>query len=273
MGFKPRSTPIMISKNAGKPVEKRPELLYCGLHICETLVRLRKQDIIRVYCTEELLASFGELLRWCAQQKKAYHIVSPADLERITASVHHEGVAILARAPGHGNEQALRKRLEIFPQPFIFLDGVQNPHNIGTIMRVMAHFGWRTLAGHQQLPPLSAATARVSEGGAEFVDTFVLDHALNFLKSLRQLGYRIVGTSSHARTSLYAQPLAQKLCLVMGHEVHGASPEIEALFDDAIVIPGTGAVESLNVAVATGLMLGEYSRLHGVRKDSASAEP
>jgi TrmH RNA methyltransferase len=265
MGFKPRSTPIIASKSPIQVAEKRPELLYCGLHICETLVRLRKDDIIRVYCTQEQLGAFGELLRWCAQQKKAYHIVSPADLEKITGSVHHEGVALLARAPVHGTEQALRKRLELFPQPFIFLDGVQNPHNIGTIMRVMAHFGWKTLAGHQQLPPLSAATARVSEGGAEFVETFVLNDALKFLSSLRQLGYRIVGTSSHARTSLYAQPLARKLCLVMGHEVHGASPEIEALFDDAIVIPGTGAVESLNVSVATGLMLGEYSRQHGIR--------
>ncbi len=265
MGFKPRSTPVITSKTTIAAVEKRPELLYCGLHICETLVRLRKDDIIRVYCTQDQLGNFGELLRWCAQQKKAYHIVSPADLEKITSSVHHEGVAILTRAPVHGSEQALRKRLELFPQPFIFLDGVQNPHNIGTIMRVMAHFGWRTLVGHQQLPSLSAATARVSEGGAEFVDTFVLDDALKFLGSLRKLGYRIVGTSSHARTSLYAQPLARKLCLVMGHEVHGASPEIEAMFDDAIVIPGTGAVESLNVSVATGLMLGEYSRQHGIR--------
>ncbi|MDQ3234823.1 MAG: hypothetical protein M3Q07_23705 [Pseudobdellovibrionaceae bacterium] len=268
MVFKPRSTPVIAAKSAVKAVEKRPELLYCGLHICETLMRVRKEDIIRVYCTEELLPTFGELLRWCAQQKKAYHMVSTADLERITSSVHHEGVAILARAPVHGDEHALRKRLEVFPQPFIFLDGVQNPHNIGTIMRVMAHFGWRTLAGHQQLPALSAATARVSEGGAEFVDTFVLDDALNFLSKLRQQGYRIVGTSSHARTSLYAQPLARKLCLVMGHEVRGASPEIEAMFDDAIVIPGTGAVESLNVSVATGLMLGEYSRLHGVHDPS-----
>jgi TrmH RNA methyltransferase len=265
MGFKPRSTPVIASKIPIQVTDKRPELLYCGLHICETLVRLRKEDIIRVYCTQDQLANFGELLRWCSQQKKAYHIVSPADLEKITGSVHHEGVAVLARAPVHGHEHALRKRLELFPQPFIFLDGVQNPHNIGTIMRVMAHFGWRTLVGHQQFPPLSAATARVSEGGAEFVDTFVLDHALSFLSSLRQLGYRIVGTSSHARSSLYAQPLARKLCLVMGHEVHGASAEIEALFDDAIVIPGTGAVESLNVSVATGLMLGEYSRQHGIR--------
>jgi TrmH RNA methyltransferase len=269
MGFKPRSDPVITSKSTMKPVEKRSELLYCGLHICETLMRLRKEDIIRVYCTQDQLGTFGELLRWCAQQKKAYHLVSPADLERITGSVHHEGVAILALAPTHGSEEALRKRLELFPQPFIFLDGVQNPHNIGTIMRVMAHFGWRVLAGHQQFPALSAATARVSEGGAEFVDSFVLNDAVAFLSSLRKQGYRIVGTSSHARTSLYAKPLAQKLCLVMGHEVHGASAEIEALFDDAIVIPGTGSVESLNVAVATGLMLGEYSRVHGIHQQGA----
>ncbi len=264
MALKPRSTPLITAKSEAKGTRKKGELLYCGLHICETLMNLRKNDIIRVYCTEDLLPVFGELLRWCSTQKKAYHIVSQADLERITSSVHHEGVAILASSPQHGSQQALRSLLADFPRPFIFLDGVQNPHNIGTIMRVMAHFGWTTLVGHRDFAPLSAATARVSEGGAEFVNTFVLDDAVSFLSQLRKTGYRIVGTSSHAKTSLYDKPMAAKICIVMGHEVHGASAELEALFDDAIVIPGTGAVESLNVSVATGLMLGEYARVHGI---------
>ncbi|MCX6128586.1 MAG: hypothetical protein NTX25_05910, partial [Proteobacteria bacterium] len=68
---------------------KQLELLYYGLHICKTLVAQRRQSIIRVYCTEDLVPSLGELLRWCAAQRKAYHIVTHQDLEKITGSVHH----------------------------------------------------------------------------------------------------------------------------------------------------------------------------------------
>ncbi len=243
-----------------------PELLYYGLHICEKLGRNEKRrgDIIRVYVTEETMREFKPLLQWCASNRKAYHTVTGKELEKITGSVHHEGVAILARQAPYRSvrdlEQILAKQSETIP--LIYLDGVQNPHNIGTIMRVMASFGWPYLVGPKTMAPMSAAAARMSEGGAEFVEVFVADSGLDFCEWAKSLGYSVVGTSSHEASSLYETSLPARVALVLGHEVHGMSKDVERKVDRRVAIPTTGQVESLNVAASAGILVGEYTRQH-----------
>ena len=253
----------------GKPKPAKssqtPELLFYGQHICEKLAERRRADIIRVYCTEELMPQFKPLLQWCAGNRKAYHIVTSKDLEKIAGSVHHEGIAILARQPVYRSlrdlEQLLKAR-EAERLPLLYLDGVQNPHNIGTIMRVMASFGWPYVVGPKTMAPMSAAAARMSEGGAEFVEVFAADSGLAFCDWAKGLGYAIYGTSSHEASSLYETKLPDRLVIVLGHEVHGMSKEVERKLDKRLAIPTSGQVESLNVAVATGILAGEYTRQH-----------
>lgn len=256
--------PFVIQKVEKKP--KKSELLYYGLHICRKLCDQRPDDIIRVYCTQELMPKFKDILQWCASQKKAYHIVTPADLEKIASSVHHEGVAVLAKRPEALSLIELDKRLAKAknPTPLIFLDGVQNPHNIGTIMRVMASFGWPYLVGVQGMAPMSAAGARMSEGGAEFVEVFAAESGLKFLDWARANGYSVFGTSSHESSSLYDVELPKKSVFILGHEVHGMSKDLEKKVDKRIAIPASGQVESLNVAVAGGILVAEFTRQHGL---------
>ena len=243
-----------------------PELLYYGFHICEKLGSndKRRPDIIRVYVTEETMREFKPLLQWCAANRKAYHTVTGKELEKITGSVHHEGVAILARQapyrPLRDLEQILAKHQVAVP--LIYLDGVQNPHNIGAIMRVMASFGWPYIIGPKTMAPMSAAAARMSEGGAEFVEVFVAESGVAFCEWAKSLGYSVLGTSSHEASSLYETRLPNRVGLVVGHEVHGMSKEVERKVDRRLAIPTTGQVESLNVAAATGILLGEYTRQH-----------
>ena len=259
---------IIRSQPRGKVLREKAstdrELLYYGQHICTALAKMRRSDIIRVYYTEERMKPLGELLRWCAKNRKAYHLVSGEELERITGSVHHEGLAILATCPPLGSATELLELLRLKPAPLVFLDDVQNPHNIGTIMRVMANFGWPYLVGPGALPPLTAAAARMSEGGAESVRMFACKDSKSLCRDLKAMGYRLYGTSSHAKDSLYAKPLVEKSVVIMGSEVEGMSPGMEALMDEFLLIPGTGQVESLNVSVACGLLLGEYTRVHGL---------
>lgn len=261
----PRSSPAK-PKAPQRAKNTRPELLFYGRHMCDKLVTLRREDIIRVYCTEETLdlPFMRGLLQWCAQQRKAYHLVSDADLQRITQSVHHEGLAILAVVEPMGGTEELMQLVKGEAKPLLVLDGVQNPHNIGTLMRVMASFGWPALVGAHDLPPLSAAAARMSEGGAAYVRSFACKDLVATLRQLKKLGYTLVGSSSHAQDSLYTHELPKRCALILGSEVNGMSSEVTKLLDREIKIPATGQVESLNVSVAGGLLLGEYCRLHGL---------
>ena len=241
----------------------RRELKYYGVAACLALWQRRPHDIIRVYLEEALIPQFSEVLRWAAAKRKAYHIVGPDDLERLTESIHHQGVCILARERSmleYSDLQGLLKE-QSGPQLLVYLDGVENPHNLGAIVRSCAHFGVRFILGADgRLPKLSPAACRVAEGGAEQVGLVRLRHPLKQLRDLQQHGYQLVATAGGRGTSLYQHHFAPHSLLVMGAETQGVS---SSLFDTAtgiIRIPGTGQVESLNVSVAFALCAGEFYR-------------
>lgn len=143
----------------------------------------------------------------------------------------------------------------------LYLDGVQNPHNIGSIMRTCAHFGIPYILG-DKLPILSPSACRIAKGGAEIVRLVRLDKPIIAINSLKKEGFSFVGTSSHGGTSLYRYQYSPRTILAFGAEAEGMSPALLKLTDQKLQIPGTGFVESLNVSVATSLCLGEYKRQH-----------
>lgn len=226
-----------------------------------TIWEKRPDDIVRVYLDESNIKTFKPLLAWCARQKKVYRVVPSDELHRITNSVHHEGVCIVAK--------------ELQPIPFteclaslhnpkiclLYLDGVQNPHNIGSIIRTSAHFGIPYILG-DRLPVLSPSACRIAKGGAEIVRLVHLDKPVAAINSLKKEGFSFIGTSSHAAVSLYKYQYPPRTILAFGSEKEGMNPALLKLTTQNLQIPGTGFVESLNVSVATSLCLGEYTRQH-----------
>ena len=246
------------ARHQGKAEEK-----YHGVRACEALFAHRPGDIIRVYVAEERRRQFAAILDHCAKARLGFQVVAQENLARISASTHHEGIVILARAcPRWGMPDLLRaieeRRLK---GPLLYLDGIQNPHNLGAILRTAAHFGTAAVLGaHGDLPPLSPAAVRVAEGAAEHVPVCDLADPRADLLRLKELGFRVVATSSHRGSPLSPKSLGGKIVLVLGIDGEGVSKPIAALADEAVQIPGTGAVESLNVSVACGILLAEAWR-------------
>jgi len=242
-------------RHQGKSEEK-----YHGLRACEALFARRPQDIIRVYLAEERRRQFTALLAHCAKARLGFQVVAAENLARLSGSTHHEGIVILARAyPRLGMAELLRaiddRRLI---GPLLYLDGVENPHNLGAILRTAAHFGTAAVLGASGvLPPLSPAAVRVAEGAAEYLPVCDLADPRTDLLQLKKRGFRVVATSSHRGSPLSPEALAGKIVLVLGSEGEGISKPLATLADTAIQIPGTGAVESLNVSVACGILLQE----------------
>jgi TrmH RNA methyltransferase len=200
--------------------------------------------------------------------------VLPEEMEKITRSVHHEGVAILATFPEplDGNTFIQNHvQQKDFTGPILFIDGVSNPHNLGAITRTLSHFGCRFLIGAEgELPPLSAAWVRLSEGGCETVSLVQVHRKIRFLQKLKELGFTLLGTSSHATSSLYQTPLPPRIVFVLGNEITGISHPVAEILSTLVHIPGPGAVESLNVSVTAGICLNEWARVHGQTKQAPS---
>lgn len=239
------------------------EIKYYGIHSCLALFKMRKNDIIRVYLDESNVKLFKPVLKWCSENKKAYHIISGAELEKVTTSVHHEGICILAKELDFFPWEKALAEINLRKEQvcLLYLDGVQNPHNIGSIVRAMAHFGIPFILGEKgKLPPLSPSAYRIAKGGAEAARLIALNKPLDSLRKLKQKGFSLVTTSSHGGTSLYKYTFSPMTVIIMGSESEGVSKELFSLASDKIQIPGTGAVESLNVAIATTLCVAEYCR-------------
>lgn len=255
-----------VKKKPGSlPAKKqdRKELKYYGYHACLNLWKARPDDIIRVYVEQRHIKEASGLLKWCAGKNKAYHVITTDEMAKVSDSVHHEGLCILAKELPRYNFSDLVKQLEASKGAacLLYLDGVQNPHNIGSIMRVCAHFGIAGILGaRSSLPNVAPSAYRIAQGGAECVKLIPLDDPKGALKKIKELGFEVVASSSHAGKNLYSYAFAPRTVLVLGAESEGVHANLLAMAKDTLLIPGTGLVESLNVSVACGLFLGEYYR-------------
>ena len=232
-----------------------------GLKAVRAVFERRPDAIRKLYLDEVRIPLLQPLLKWCAAHRVGSRVVGEDDLRKLAASAHHEGVvADVLRDPPATLADWLATLPE-GPQCALWLDGVGNPHNFGAILRSAAHFGAGAilLPAHSALA-LSGAAARVAEGGAERVSMVRLDDDREAMKQLRDAGFALGATVVEGGNDLFATPLPQRMVYVLGAEREGMDRDLAAECDLRLSIPGTGAVESLNVAAATAVLLATWRR-------------
>ncbi|GAB3381488.1 tRNA/rRNA methyltransferase [Lysobacter fragariae] len=230
-----------------------------GLNAVHAVFARRPQSIRKLYLHSSRIPAVQPLLKWCVANRIGYRVVEEEDLDKLAASTHHEGViADVLREEPQSMSHWLRD-LPAGPQCALWLDGVGNPHNLGAILRSAAHFGVSAvlLPKHSSLA-LSGAAARVAEGGAEVVPMVRLGRQDNALAQLRSAGFSMVATLVNGGRPVFEAGLPQRLVYVIGAEGEGMDRELAAACDLRVSIPGSGAVESLNVAAATAVLLAAW---------------
>ncbi len=262
----PRATPLP-PREGGTPTPPgrgNDELRLYGWNAVQALFEKRPQALRKLYLVEALIPRLQPMLKWCVANRVGYRVVEEGDLNKLAATTHHEGlVADVLRAPMLDLDAWLASQPAGAPILALWLDGVGNPHNFGAILRSAAHFG---VAGIL-LPPeatlaLSGAAARVAEGGAEAVPLVRLPELPQAMAQLRQAGFGLAATLVDGGQDLFAAALPSRLVYVMGAEGEGMDRTLAQDCDTQVSIPGSGAVESLNVASATAVLLSQWYRQH-----------
>ena len=224
----------------------------------------RPEAIRKLYLIESRIPQLQPLLAWCVQNRIGYRVVEEADLGKLAASSHHEGIVADVLRVEPLSLLAWLGSLPPGPVLALWLDGVGNPHNFGAILRSAAHFGVSAILQSQESTlAVSGAAARVAEGGAENVPLVRMGEREAALSQLRGAGFQLGATIVRGGEDLFATPLPQRLVYVMGAEGEGMDPQLAAACDLRLSIPGSGAVESLNVAAATAVFLAEWQRDRG----------
>ncbi|MEO8670931.1 MAG: TrmH family RNA methyltransferase [Tahibacter sp.] len=243
--------------------QRSQELRLFGLNACRAAFANRPQDLRKVYLTEERIPAMKPVLAWCAQHKLGYRVVTDEDLRKLTSTQHHEGVCFEVTRRELLNVAELIALQPAAPAPalLVVLDGVGNPHNFGAVLRSAANFGVSgILLPEESSLTLSGAACRVAEGGAEAVPLARADTGA--LAALRAAGFAIAATVVRGGESIHAQPLPARLVLVFGAEREGMRDALVKAADRRLTIPGSGKVESLNIAASAAVLFAEFYRQH-----------
>lgn len=243
-----------------KHAKKNQETKVYGRNACLKVFEKRREDIVRAYVNREGVFLFKDLMKFLADQKLAYHIVENEEIESITKATHHEGICLIVKnkAPIDLKDILHTKNARTL---ILALEEVSNPHNLGAIMRSAAHFGVSGIIYEAKVPVASSGAAmRTAEGGAEVVPAIQVSDWAQVFDLAKRNNFKTLATSSHKGDSLFTFEFPDKTILFLGAEGEGLSDKMTKKMNQLLSIPGTGEVESLNVANATTAILTEWFR-------------
>jgi 23S rRNA (guanosine2251-2'-O)-methyltransferase len=185
-------------------------------------------------------------------------------LQKMAGTHRHQGVvARVEPVPRSGSLDDTLDAIEGAPL-LLVLDGITDPHNLGACLRVADGAGAHAvIAPKDHAAGINATVAKVASGAAETVPYFMVTNLARTLNELKERDIRVVGSAEDAPRSLYATDLRGPLALVLGAEGTGMRQLTARTCDELVRLPMKGAVESLNVSVASGVCLYEALRQRG----------
>lgn len=237
-------------------------MIVWGFHAVAARIRRQAQTITALYVDAGRQdARMRELLA-LAEQAGLHVVTAPAQrLDGLAPGRRHQGVVAVADAAvaAPGLEEFLAG-LE-GPARLLVLDGVTDPRNLGACLRVADGAGVQAvIAPKDHAAPLGEVAIRTASGAAESVPYIMVTNLARAFDTLQEHGIWIVGTIDDAPAALYDVELPESIAWVLGAEGRGMRRLTRERCDLLVRIPMAGAVSSLNVAVASGVVLYESLR-------------
>ncbi len=242
------------------------ELAVCGFEAVRALAACHPERIQRLFFNKDRARFFGDICRSLAASRRVYRLVETDDeLEKLCQSVHHQGVVAMIDFPQIPRlEQEQLETWALTGEQIVALDRVGNANNLGAIVRSAAFFGICNLiiSDEDEQADVTTSTWRVAQGGMEYVNIWRVS-SMSWLSG--QCAGRItrIGADHRARNRLRdlpsLAPSGTAVVVILGNEETGLSAAVKDACDHLVRIPGSGDIESLNVAQAASLFLYELA--------------
>lgn len=193
-------------------------------------------------------------------KKVSYRIVSQNEINSLVGNVNHQGViAEIEEYKYISLEELIRKNQNNSNSLLVLLDGIEDPHNLGAILRSVDAFGANgVIIGANRQVGLNSTVAKVSTGAIEYVDTCMVTNLNQTIQKLKDEGYWIVASDGEAKLDYRQVDYNNtKIVLVVGSEGFGVSKLLLKNSDFIVKIPMVGHVNSLNASVACAIFLAQ----------------
>jgi 23S rRNA (guanosine2251-2'-O)-methyltransferase len=253
-------------------MNRRVETIY-GLHAVRSMLMRQPERVVAVRLTQSRDDPRAREIEELA--KKSGRPVQRIDaqvLKQTLGDVAHQGVVAEVEPLPPWTEDDLLSALECARDPLLLvLDGVQDPHNLGACLRTADACGaLAVVVPKDRAAQLNATARKVAVGAAETTPVVAVTNLARALKLLKEAGLWVVGADADGPKMAHEVDLRGGVVLVLGAEGAGLRQLTRQTCDFVVRLPSLGAVESLNVSVAAGMLLYEAVRQ---RKTSASQPP
>lgn len=209
------------------------------------------------------VGSIKEIMALAREQKVLIQFVDKKQLDNMSQGENHQGIIAYAAPKDYVelDEILLEARRKEEVPLLLMLDGIEDPHNFGAILRTADAAGVHgvVIPKHRAVP-LTAGVAKASAGAIEYVPVARVTNLAQTMEKLKEQGCWIVGTDSGAKTLHFEADLSGPLVVVMGSEGKGLGKLVKEKCDFLVSIPMLGRINSLNVSVATSVILYEIIR-------------
>lgn len=236
-----------------------------GIHAVSSLINLRPQDLHKLYVQAgKQSIAIQELINQTQQLGVEIEQLEKEGFNKLATGVH-QGILALAKPKPAGNEKELEDLLINAPadQPplLLVLDSVTDPHNLGACIRSAEAAGALALiTTKDKSASLNATVRKVACGAAESLNLIQVTNLARTLRLLQDFGVQVIGTAGEADDLIYNLDLTGPTALVMGAEGTGLRRLTRENCQQLAKLPMAGEVSSLNVSVASGVVLFEAAR-------------
>ena len=221
---------------------------------------LKKSDLVSYLVVSESAfqkSKPAELIQLAEQKGIPVWILSENLFKEVSVSVTPQGIMAVIKEPQEQN---------IIGNQLIILENLQDPANVGTILRTADAVGIKTILYTKgTADPYSPKTIRSSAGSILNLSILRVQNVKEVVFLLKEQGFSIIAAVVEGGESLFKIDYPEKYCLIVGNEAKGVSHEMLSMADKLITIPMKGETQSLNVAIATGVILYHFFYLESLK--------
>lgn len=251
--------------------DNSPEVIY-GLHAVREALRagVRPLQRLLVLGTDR---QFGEIVRLAREQRVPVHVEPRAAFDRLVPDGHHQGVVGVVAAKGYAEPDDILSLAQAEGQTplLVVLDGVEDPHNLGAILRTAEASGVQgVFIPERRAVGLTSVVAKASAGAVDYMSVGRVTNLSRLIERLQSTGVWVYALDADAHKVYTALDFRGPVALVFGGEGRGVRPAVRDACDDAAHIPMLGKVSSLNVSASAAIVLYEALRQ---RRERAEGKP
>lgn len=203
--------------------------------------------------------AFGEFEEYLRQQRVKPQVLAEGNLKRLCDTEHPQGIVLVMKMP---EAPEAKKWARKHPDLVLLLDGIRDPGNLGTLLRTADWFGVdRIFSSADSVDFYNPKVLRASMGSFFRIPFAEVPDLAAVVAELKQRHFLIVGTTLRRAKPLESVAARPPLALILGGEAMGVSPRLQSAADLNVGIQKFGEAESLNVAVAGGIVLHYFTAL------------